>query len=226
MSLHSTEAIILNAIPFQDHHQITTFFTPDLGVCKGISLHNKSPKNPLFGIFSPLHRVEVIFRKTNNDLLKIQTGSLLNAHLFLRTSYEPLQAACTLLALILKSQLPHKPAPLLFQLLKNYLEMFAKAKTPKTLLASFQLKLLRHEGLLSVTNRCALCQEEPACINLSEGQVICATHQSPSPFLLSEDETALFYALALSTSMPFLQELEVQDPLAMKINALFEALVD
>jgi DNA repair protein RecO (recombination protein O) len=226
MSLHRTEAIILNATPFQDHHQIVSFFTPDLGLCKGICLHGKSPKNPQFGIFSPLHHVEVIFRESRNDLLKIQTGSLLNAHPFLRTSFDALQAACKLLAAVSKSQFPHKPAPMLFQLLKSYLEMFKEAKSPKTLLASFQLKLLRHEGLLAVTNRCALCQEEPACIALHEGQVICGSHrqnESPdSPYLLSEEETALFYALALSTSISLLQELEVQDGLASKIQALFD----
>lgn len=222
MSLHCTEAIILNATPFQDHHQIVSFFTPDLGLCKGICLHGKSPKNAQFGVFAPLHHVEVIFRESKNDLLKIQTGSLLNGHPFLRTSFDALQAACKLLAVVSKSQFPHKPSPMLFQLLKSYLEMFKEAKSPKTLLASFQLKLLRHEGLLAVTNRCALCQEEPASIALHEGQVVCGSHHNSSLYLLSEEETALFYALALTTSMSLLQELEVQDSLVFKIDSLFE----
>lgn len=218
--MHPAEAIVLNASPFQDHHQIITFFTPDLGLCKGICLHGKSPKNAHFGVFAPLHHVEVIFRESRNDLLKIQAGTLLNGYLFLRSSFDALEAALALLTSISKSQFPHKPAPLLFKLLKSYLEMFKEAKNPKTLLASFQLKLLRHEGLLAVTNKCALCQAEPPSIAIHEGQVVCSHHSTSNA--LSEEETALFYALALSTSMSLLQELEVQDDLAFKIQTLFD----
>lgn len=224
MTQPPTEAIVLNATPFQDHHQIVSFFTPNLGLCKGICLYSKSPKNARFGIFAPLHHVEVIFRESKNDLLKIQAGSLLNAHPFLRTSYDALEAALALLAGVLKSQFPHKPAPLLFQLLKSYLEMFKEARSPKALLASFQLKLLRHEGLLAVTNSCGLCQEEPASIAIHEGQVVCSSHSNTSG--LTEEETALFYALALSTSTGLLKELEVQDGLAMKVHSLFNASFD
>src|SRR6185295_20357441 len=99
---------------------------PDFGLCKGISAYSRSPKSPLFGCFVPLNYIEVIFRPSKSDLMKIQTGSLLNGHMHIRNSYETLCAACEILNALSQSQFPHKAAPLLFRLLKSTLNLLEK----------------------------------------------------------------------------------------------------
>lgn len=217
--VNKTEAVVLNCIPFKDSHQLVTIFTLDLGMCRAIGPFSRLSKNALFGMLTPLNLIEVSFRPSRSDLLKIETASLLNAHLQLRINYERLTHACTMLSLLAKAQFPFKPAPLVFILLKNYLNLMLDAKSPEAVLASFQLKILRHEGLISVTNRCGLCGLEPKEIGFEEGRTVCKTH-SPSIFF-NEEETAYFYALALSTSTKLLRELEIPDTLLPKTAHLF-----
>lgn len=217
-----TEAIVLNVIPFQDSHQIATLFTLDGGLCRVIGSYARAPKNALFGILTPLNHIEVSFRPSRSDLLKIEVASLINTHLDLRQNYDKLECACRMLALLAKAQFPHKPAPLLFTLLKNYLHLMQEAASPEAILASFQLKLLRHEGLISITNVCPLCGSEPKEIGIEEGRTVCKEH-SPSN-LFTEEETAYFYGLALSTSMAFLKELEAPESLSHKVETLFSSI--
>lgn len=213
-----TEAIVLNVLPFQEAHQIATLFTQDRGLCRAIGSYSKSPKSPLFGILSPLNHIEVIFRPSRGDLLKIETLSLLNSHPEMRKEYDLLHTACLMLKCVKDSQLPHKPAPLLFELLKCYLTLLEGAKSKEAVLASLQLKLLRHEGVIAVTNRCGICGQEPHAIGIEEGKTVCASH-SANP--LTEEETPYFYALALGTSVQLLRDLEIPVTLPEKIATLF-----
>jgi DNA repair protein RecO (recombination protein O) len=223
MSSHRTEAIVLKVIPFQDAHQIATLFTPDLGLCKAIGSYSRSPKNALFGCMTPLSHIEVIFRPSKSDLLKIETASLLNPHQELRKSYDLLQLGCSLISCITEFQFPNKPAPLLFNLLKSYLSLLLEARSPEAILASFQLKLLRHEGLIAVTNHCGICGAEPKEIALDEGKTVCASHSSPLE-RLNEEETTYFYALALATSINLLKEIEIPATLPLKVTQIYETL--
>ena len=218
---HPIEAIVLHTIPFQDSHQISTLFTREMGLCKAIGSFSRLPKNALFGSLTPLNHIEVIFRPSKSDLLKIASASILNAYSSIRTDYDLLHQACGMLNALMKFQFPHKPAPILFELLKSYLSMIPDAKSPEAILASFQLKLLRHEGLLSVTDQCRACGATPKEISIEDGRTICATHTSLEK-RLSEEETAYFYALSLATSVKLLKEIEVPATLPPKVAILFE----
>lgn len=218
---HPIEAIVLHTIPFQDSHQISTLFTREMGLCKVIGSFSRLPKNALFGTLTPLNHIEVIFRPSKSDLLKIETASLLNAYTSIRKDYDLLHNACGILNALVKFQFPHKPAPILFELLKSYLSLIANSKSSEAILASFQLKLLRHEGLLSVTDQCRICGATPKEISIEEGRTICAEHTALEK-RLSADETAYFYALSLATSVKLLKEIEVPSTLYPKVAVLFE----
>lgn len=222
-SSHKTEAIVLSVIPFQDAHQIATLFTPNLGLCKAIGSHSRSPKNALFGALTPLNHIEVIFRPSRGDLLKIESTHLLNAHSGMRKDYDRLKLACDMLKCMAESQFPNKPAPLLFELLKSYLGLMMEAKSPDAILASLQLKLLRHEGLIAVTNACPLCGAEPKEISLDEGKTVCLSHRPENG--LNEEETTYFYALALANSIKILKEIEIPATLPIKVLSLFDTLM-
>lgn len=217
---NQVEAIVLKTLPFQDYHQITTLFTAELGLCNAIGSYSRSPKNPLFGALAPLNHLELFLRPPRNgDLFKIESVSLFNSHNELRKSYDQLHEACQMLNALMKTQVPHKPAPLIFGLLKNYLSLIQEAPFPEAIRSSFQLKLLRHEGLLAITNQCPICHQEPKEISIEEGRTVCKAHCPDHG--LTEDESTYFYALALSTSAKLLKEVEPPKTLAPKIEALF-----
>lgn len=218
---HPIEAIVLHTIPFQDSHQISTMFTREMGLCKAIGSFSRLPKNALFGSLTPLNHIEVMFRPSKSDLFKIESASILNAYAPIRKDYDLLHQACGMLNCLVKFQFPHKPAPILFELLKSYLSLIVDAKSPEAILASFQLKLLRHEGLLSVTDQCRACGATSKEISIEDGRTICATHTSVEK-RLSEEETAYFYALSLATSIKLLKDIEVPAALPAKVAILFE----
>lgn len=218
---HPIEAIVLHTIPFQDSHQISTLFTREMGLCKAIGSFSRLPKNALFGSLTPLNHIEVIFRPSKSDLLKIESASILNAYAPIRKDYDLLHHACGMLNALVKFQFPHKPAPILFELLKSYLSLIGDSQSPEAILASFQLKLLRHEGLISVTDQCKICGAAPKEIGIEDGRTVCAAH-TPFEKRLTEEETAYFYALALATSIKLLKEIEIPATLPSKVATLFD----
>lgn len=218
---HPIEAIVLHTIPFQDSHLIATLFTREMGLCKAIGSFSRLPKNALFGSLTPLNHIEIMFRPSKNDLFKIESASILNAYASIRKDYDLLHQACSMLNSLMKFQFPHKPAPILFELLKSYLSLIADSKSPEAILSSFQLKLLRHEGLLSVTDQCRACGATPNEISIEDGRTICATHTTHEK-RLTEEETAYFYALSLATSIKLLKEIEIPTTLPPKVAILFE----
>lgn len=219
LGMFTTEGIVLSVVDFQDYHQIATLLTPDLGVQKLVGSRARSPRSALFGCFQPLNLLEINFRRTGRDLERAHNVTLLHAHVEIRQSLEKLSAGCGMLTAVSKSQMAHKPVPMLYALLKSYLALLAKAKDGNALLPSFQLKLLRHEGILAIQSQCSQCGLEAEEIAIVGGQVACATHGQGLSF--SKEETALFYALALSTSASLLQELAIPVSLASKIADLW-----
>ena len=149
MDICLTQGVVLHTAAFQDRHQIATLFTLDYGVCKLFCPYSLSKRSPFFGCFSPMHQVEASWKNSVKELSRLLTASLLSTYPAIRTSFEVLQTGCGLLKAVAASQIPFKPAPLLFDLLVSYFTLLPLAQSPAAILASFQLKILRHEGLLS-----------------------------------------------------------------------------
>lgn len=137
-----TEGITLHMIPFKNSDQIITLFSPE-GVLKLFCHRGKSKQR-----FTPLMKVEAVYKDSGNELFPCQEISLLNSYQALRNNLTHLQVACDLLKTINASQFLGKPAPLLYQLLTFYLDKIPLIENPFVLSASFKLKVLKHEGLL------------------------------------------------------------------------------
>lgn len=133
-----TEGLLLQSIPYLGHKKILKVLAPELGL---ISLISKSAKMQP----APFCIGEWVYRKTEKEIHSLTDFSLLDPLLELRTDYNTLSAAGLLAQDLLRSQFPDKKAP--FVLACAYLKKLPL--NPPTLLASFRLKLLLHEGLLS-----------------------------------------------------------------------------
>lgn len=195
--------IILKTLPFQDYHIIAEFFTKEWGLQRLICPYARAQRSPFLGHLLPLNQIEMEFRKTRSDLGRLENVGLLYAHENLRHSLEALQSGCEMLKAISDSQLPEKPSPLLFDLLEKYLFLLEKACFPQTLVASFKLKLLRHEGLIA---------EEKHKNQMSLGAY---------PPLFSLEEKKFIWALSMATSSSHLQQISLPESLCQKIDELF-----
>lgn len=134
----TTPGLLLQSIPYLGEKKILKIFTPEQGL---LSLFANKTK------LAPFCLVEWVYRKTQKEINTLQDSTLLDPLLNLRENYNTLLAAGAIAQDLLKTQMPDKKAPELFDLALFY---FRKLPTsPQLLVASFRLKLLLHEGLLS-----------------------------------------------------------------------------
>jgi DNA repair protein RecO (recombination protein O) len=216
-----TEGVILQTINFQDYDQILSIFSPDLGIEK-IFVKNSYRLLRKERAPSLLTQCEFIYRQGKSSFLTCDEFSILNYYLRLRKDFATLQAACDLLRLIQRSQLPGKPAPLLYKLLLKYLEGLDTLPDPRLVVASFRLKLMRHEGVLNLTNFCQTCQKTLSSFYFSRGECFCSTHSPRDAFLFSSQETALLQLLAYCRSLKELIPLSFSSDLEKKIDRSIE----
>lgn len=149
MKTDTTKAIVLRSIPFKDNQRILTLFSESLGLVSMI-VKGLSPKKAfLSSLTEPLCEAEWVYVKGTSDLLKFHDGSILNMHLVLREQYSYLQTAMEMSQAILQTQLPEKSSPQLYALFSSFLKQVSHFSSPSNLLASFYLKLLKHEGLFN-----------------------------------------------------------------------------
>jgi len=142
-----TEGIILRVIPFKETHRIVTLFSQEAGIISLLAKKISTPEK--LALLSPFSRIEVIYRKGHSELFSFKDGTLLSHHLFLREKWDYMENAGKMAQAILQSQLPGKPAPLLYSLLISCLKQLPYFEQPSTLLLIFYLKLLTHEGHIS-----------------------------------------------------------------------------
>ena|SRR3990167_3886792 len=160
MSFHTTQGIVLRAIPFKDNQKIATVFTQDLGLISML-LKKASPRSGLLSFTETFCEAEFVLQESRSDLFLFCEGDIYNLHLDLRTTLSHLQTASCMTQGILRSQFPKKPTPALYKLLSSFLHRITTYPCSTTLLACFYLKVLKHEGTYSP-------QEEEHSFSLQE----------------------------------------------------------
>ena len=147
MQEEKTEALILKSFDYQDRSRILTAYTQTHGLISFILKGAKSAS--LLALSSPLCRIEALFIKKKSNLFRLEEGSILNPHLFLRNKLQHLKTAGELIKIILHTQMPEKPAPKLYALLLAFLKKIPEFEEVNAFLIAFRLKALMHEGGLS-----------------------------------------------------------------------------
>lgn len=146
-----TEGIVLRSLEYKERQRIITLFTKKSGLTTLI-IKGLSPKKPhLMALSTPFCIAEFHYLTGRSEIHHFQDATLLNNLSSLRTSFAHLRAAGEMASSILSSQLPEKKTPSLYRLLKAYFLHLHAFPEPFLLSTSFQLKLLLHEGLLSLT---------------------------------------------------------------------------
>jgi len=212
--MEKNHGILLSALPYLGRKKILKVFTSEAGL---ISLIVNSPK--LTSLSAPFCAAEWIYRKPQKELASLSDGTLLDGFVELRSSYEKISAAGAIANDLLRSQLPCKPTPLLYELLFAYFRKLGTSLNPEALATSFRLKLLIHDGLLRFTSHCTLCNQSP--LSLREGEGYCAGHGTGGVFFTSEEWDKLLL-LAYSKQFSILEQVRVSDAVLEKTKTFFQ----
>lgn len=215
MSEEKTPGLLLQAIPYLGSKKILKIFTPGAGL---LSLFAKRVKNT--ALVSPFCLAEWVYQKGNREIYSLVDGSLTDGLFNLRSNYEVLSAAGEIAQDLLKTQLPGKPSHDLFALTSAIFQKLPSFKHPEILSALFRLKLLLHEGLLSLEPTCGKCPS-PAT-HLFQGESLCLRHAAYPGWTFSPEEWE--HLLTLSSARSF-EALKLEIPrkeLYTKIRSLFD----
>lgn len=214
MSEAKSQGLLLQAIPYLGTGRILKVFSREAGL---ISLFTK--KKTLGSLASPFCIGEWIYRKRpGGDLYTLQDASLIDPLLGLRHSFHCLSAAGLMAQDILKSQLPIETSPALYDLLCSYFKQLHSFLHPEILSTSFRLKLLLHEGLLSLTKHCSHCPH--AALHLSEGESFCSFHAPLPSIEFTQIEWEQLHLLAFASKFSLLHEIQIQPLLIEKSSIL------
>lgn len=134
--METTQGLLLQAIPYLGKKQILKVLAPDLGLLSFIAAKNAP---------APFCTGEWVYRKSEREIHSLHDFSLTDPLLHLRDSYLILSSAGQIAADLLRTQFPGKKGP--FDLAHACLKKLSL--NPGAIAASFRLKLLIHEGLLS-----------------------------------------------------------------------------
>ncbi len=125
--------------------------TPYLGQKKILKIFTPHGMATLFAqkcTLTPFCIAEWVWSNTQKEIGTLKDTTLLDPLLCLKESYPLILAAGQLAKDLLRTQLPGKGAPEVYQLACLYFKKLPLA--PTAFVASFKLKLLLHEGLLSL----------------------------------------------------------------------------
>jgi len=151
MQLEKTEGITLRSMEYKERERILTLFTEEKGVISLILKGISRSRPHLLALSTPFCIADFHTLKGSSDLYRLHDATLKESLPELRRSFAHLSAAGEMVKNLLLSQMPEKRAPLLYRLLKSYLFRLPSFTDPTPVEVSFTLKLLLHEGLLSLS---------------------------------------------------------------------------
>lgn len=197
------EALVLKSAPFEEKTFIVDLFCENTGIVK-VFVRGVQPG------LEPYTHISVVLQKGRKDLYYLKEFSLLARLPKERTPpilevsyrlYEALEGAT-------------RDAQI-YALYKAFLENLHLAKKPRNILASFLLKLLRHEGLLSI-DRAA------GATIFAEGEWFTEKEAPVWGLHLSEKEVEDLLIITTSRSLWEIDEKNLSEAFLMKINQIFE----
>lgn len=223
MTLQKNEGVILHAIKYGEYDQILTVFTREEGLIKMIFKGALSKKRAHGASTAPFTQAEFIYEKRQSSLFVCRESTSLNDNLHLRKSLACLDAAYLLAKILLTSQAEQKSSPLLYDLFIRYLARIPLSLSPAALVASFQLKFLRHEGLFGLTPHCSLCKAELKDHFIARGESYCEGDRPEEALKLTPFEAETLFILAFSRSYDLIEQSSLDGNLKAKIEWLFQA---
>lgn len=197
------EAIVLKTTPFEEKALLIDLFCEESGPIKIFSNNIRQP-------LQPYSLIECVLQKGRKELYYLKETTFLKQLPLSRTPL--IFGICERLHAALSSATRD---PQVYALFKAFLEHLHLAKRPKNLLASFLLKLLVHEGQLSLSRNAV-------STTFVDGEWVCEENAPAWGLHFKEKEIEQLIFLATSRSLLAIDERNVEEICLMKINQVFE----
>lgn len=223
MIIEKTQGITLQSIPYKERQRIISIFTKDHGIISLIIKGLTEKKTSFLPLTTPFCLADIIYKRGRSDIFLLQDASIIDENLELRKDLSFINSAYLMAKAILDSQMPHKRASLLFNLLIIYLKKIPSFDSQESLIISFLLKLLKHDGLIHFNRKCNLCENIASVIH--KGECLCSEHASLQTHFFSNEEFKLLEKLSLVKSFSEIEKVICAPKLKEKTLNLFKDLI-
>ena len=197
------EAIVLKSSPFQEKAFIIDLFCENSGLVK-IFLQTQKPS------LEPFSKISCVLQKSKSDLYYLKEFTLIE-----RLPKERTPALLHLAYRLYEAVQGATRDAQIYALYKAYLENMHLAKQPENLLASFLLKLLAHEGFMTVERASDACA-------FADGEWFTKQTAPEWGLLLSKEEIENLVFATTSKSLWDIDEKNFPKNFLMKITKIFE----
>ena len=160
MSVHVTDAVVLNRHLMGDSSLLVTLYTRDLGKIKLVARGARRPKSRLTSALQPFTLISVTFRrKDHRDLQTLGQADVLTVYRRLGEDLTRMSYAGAVVELINRLVIGEEPAPELYDLLTGTLHTLNTLPVEgcEALFWQFQLQLAGLFGYAPMFSACAAC---------------------------------------------------------------------
>jgi len=218
MALSKVEGITLFSLPLKEKSKIIKVYTLEKGLLSFVVNHISRKNSEMISFCSPCTYSEIVYLDKNKELLTTKEITIKNLYLSLRDSLKKLEAAICITKSTLASQQENKQNNVLFYMIEKYLTKIASSTNPIAYCCSFQLKLLKLEGLLNLTYKCSSCDALSQAI--SRGESFCTRHCYDG-IAFDNHEFKKLFLLAEAKKFSEIDNIQVSKILEQKIQKLF-----
>lgn len=144
----STTGIILRTHPLTETSLIVHWLTPDLGRLATVAKAARRPKSPFLGRLDLFYEADFSFgRSRKSDLHLLREVGLRETHSAIREDLGKLRQAAYAAAFVEQATETATPLPVVFELLRGFLECLCRQPPVPQLVFAFELQLLTELGL-------------------------------------------------------------------------------
>ncbi len=183
MQLHVSDAIILRHIDYGEADRVVTFFTPQLGRCKGFARGARSSRKRFGAALEPFSQVRVHWKGGGSGLPSLREVELVDLRVGLRSDLHALALAgygCELVEELVGDDPGHEDV---YRLLVAFLDHLAAAGPSPSARLLFELRLLNLVGYIPHLLHCAECfgaLPDEVVFDAARGGSLCAACAPPA----------------------------------------------
>jgi DNA repair protein RecO (recombination protein O) len=177
LATYKEEAVILRAYDLGEADRILSLITAERGLRRAVAKGVKRTKSKFGGRLEPFTRVHAVLHEGRN-LDTVVQAEIVSSHAPVRADFSKFLFGEAMLEMIEKSLQEYQSIPRLFDALCATLDILeGDVADPALLLAAFELKVCALIGYHPHLDHCLHCgrniEDERACVDLSEGGIVC-----------------------------------------------------
>lgn len=179
MPAKTAEAIVLQVKPYGEADLIVDFFSSQWGRMRGIAKGAKKSKKRFVHCLEPLNWVRLtLFEKQTLSLARIDQGELIDPFPGIRKDFRKWGQAGYFCEMIKELFAVGDQNPLVFELIRESLQVLDREKGDREVFLIFQIQLLKLAGYALYLNACLNCGKKAeeigeASFSLTRGGILC-----------------------------------------------------